>query len=176
MHTKKGSKCLRTPRHFLGEQSAEYLQDRSRQDECTSILSGNRTCWQRFKAVFFTHFSRSKELAYAYTEAKVEKERGEARKVTGEADEIAARKDLTRQKEVKEFNRSVDDIFKNDGLASGAKVLKLAKLIEKNPQVIAQLEKAEEVIEMFGLKNNLENKLVDESQSCSMAKSIVEAK
>ena len=164
MHTKKGSKCLRTPRHFLGEQSAEYLQDRSRQDECTSILSGNRTRWQRLKATLFPYLKRSRELAYAYTEAKVEKERGEARKVTGEADEIAARKDLTRQKEVKEFNRSVDDIFKNDGLASGAKVLKLAKLIEKNPQVVEQLEIAEEVIGMLALKKSINIEVVEESK------------
>jgi hypothetical protein len=107
---------------------------------------------------------RSRELAYAYTEAKVEKERGEARKVTGEADEIAARKDLTRQKEVKEFNRSVDDIFKNDGLASGAKVLKLAKLIEKNPQVVEQLEIAEEVIGMLALKKSINIEVVEESK------------
>ena len=146
------------------EQPSKYLKVRSHQETFVSIRSGNRTRWQRLKATLFPRLKRSKELAYAYTEAKVEKELNEARKVAEEADEIAARKDLTRQKEVKEFNRSVDDIFKIDRLASGAKIIKLAKLIEMNPQVVAQLKKVEEVIETLALKKALNIEVDDESK------------
>lgn len=55
-----------------------------------------RTRWERFKFWLFPHFKKSEELAEAYAEAKVEKEKSEERKRTEEAAEIAARKDLTR--------------------------------------------------------------------------------
>lgn len=122
-----------------------------------------QTRWQRFKAFLFPHLRRSKELADAYTEAKVEKERSEARKVAEEAAEIAAKKDLIRQKSAKEFGAVIDDIFADDSLPPGAKALKLAKLMEENPQVAAQLENVKGIIETLALKKGLNIQAVDES-------------
>ena len=95
----------------------------------------------------FPYLIRSKELSCEYTEAKVEKERSEARKVAEEAAEIAAKRDLIRQKSAKEFGIVIDDIFADDGLPLSAKALKLSKLMEENHGVLAQLEKAEKIIE-----------------------------
>lgn len=175
MNVIKRSKCLCRLRHFKNKQSSEYLKIQSRKDTNVLERSRKRTRWQRFKATLFPHLRRSKELAYAYTEAKVEKERSEARKIAEEAAEIAATKDLIRQKSAKEFGAVIDDIFADDSLPAGAKALKLAKLMEKNPRVVAQLERADKVIEKFSLKNNHEDKLVDESQSHSMSNSIAQS-
>lgn len=122
-----------------------------------------RTRWERFKFWLSPHLKKNEELAEAYAKAKVEKEKSEARKRTEEAAEIAARKDLTRQKEVKEFCNIVDVIFADDGLPPGAKALKLAKLMEENPQVAAQLDKIKDLIEKLALSKGLNIEVVDES-------------
>ena len=106
---------------------------------------------------------RSKELADAYTEAKVQKERSEACKIAEEASEIAAKKDLIRQKSAKEFGAVIDDIFADDSLPPGAKALKLAKLMEENPQVAAQLDNVKEIIETLALKKDFNIQSVNES-------------
>jgi hypothetical protein len=97
------------------------------------------TLWERFEFFLFPHLKRSKELAEAYAEAKVEKEKSEARKTTEQAAKIAARRDLELerkripdQEEIREFNAAVDNIFSDDRLPEQAKALKFAKLIEKN--------------------------------------------
>jgi hypothetical protein len=123
-----------------------------------------QTRWQRFKTWIFPYWKESKELAKTYSQAEVAKKENEARKLMEEAAEIAARKDLTQQKEVKQFNDIIDDIFADDGLLPGAKALKLAKLMEKNPQVAAQLEKVKDIIEKLALKKGLNMEVVDESQ------------
>ena len=151
----------RNPRN---EPPTKYLKVRSRQETDIFIHCGDRTRWQRFKAALFPYLRRSKELADAYDEAKVEKERSEARKIAEEADKIAAKRDLIRQKSAKEFGDVVDDIFMVDSLPLGARALKLAKLIEKNPNVFAQLEKAEEVIESLAFKKVLRVEIVDKSK------------
>jgi hypothetical protein len=165
MFLNKGSECPYRSGHFLIGQSSEYLKVKSRQERDILKLSGNHTKWQRLKATLFPHLKRSKELAYAYTEAKVEKERSEARKIAEEAAEIAAKKDLIRQKSAKEFVAVIDDIFADDSLPPGAKALKLAKLMEENPQVAAQLENVKEIIETLALKKGLNIQAVDESNN-----------
>jgi len=174
MEIRKGSKCLCQSRHFKNEQSSEYLKIQSRKDTNVLEHSRKRTRWQRFKAILFPYLSRSKDLAYTYTEAKVEKERSEARKIEEEANEIAAKRDLIKQKSAKEFGYVIDEIFADDSLPAFAKALKLAKLMEENPQVVAQLERAEEVIDKFSLNKNHKNKIVAESQSCIIDNSITQ--
>jgi len=122
-----------------------------------------QTLWGRFKAFVFPWLRRSKDLGEAYAEAKIAREENEARKIAEQAAEIAARKDVTRQKEVQTFNAIIDDIFAYDTLPPGAKALKLAKLMEKNPQVAKQLEKVKDIIENLALKKGLNLEVVDES-------------
>jgi hypothetical protein len=122
-----------------------------------------RTRWECFKSWLFPHMRKSKELAQAYTEAKVAKEENEARKKAEEAAEIAARKDLIRQQEASEFNALIDDIFAEDGMPAGAKALKLAKLMEKNPQIVAQLDEVKGIIEELALKKGLNIELEEDS-------------
>lgn len=113
------------------------------------------------------HLQESTILAEAYVkavEAKAEKEISEARKIMAEAAEIAARRELEIQKEGENFLAIVDDIFVNDELTEATKALKLAKLIEKNPEIAAQLVKVKEIIEKLALKDGLNFELLDESQ------------
>jgi hypothetical protein len=148
-------KCLsRSRRHFFNIKSSKFLKARSLQNADVLNHSENLSCWQRLKSVLFLYFTRSKELAYTYTEAKVEKERSEARKIAEQADEIAAQKNLIRQKSAKEFSAVINEIFADDGLPTGAKAFKLAKLIEENPRVMSQLEKIGKIVEKFSLDSN----------------------
>ena len=138
----------------LKEQQSKHLKVGSFVKTDTLSQYRGRTCWQRFKGTLFTHLKISRELAYAYTEAKVEKERNEALKIAEEADEIAAKKDLVRQKSAKEFSAVINEIFADDGLPTGAKDLKLAKLMDENPRVMSQLKKIGKVVEKFSLDSN----------------------
>ncbi len=114
--------------------------------------------WKLFTEWFVTYLKKCEELMEAYAEAKIEKEKSQARKTTEEAAEIAARKDteiarkrLMDQEEILKFNTVIDDIFKDDGLPSVAKALKFAKLLKENPEVVAQLNKVKEVIKKLRL-------------------------
>jgi hypothetical protein len=91
-------------------------------------------------------------LSEQYAEAVVHREQSEAHRVAEQAAEIAARKDLIRQKEVQEFSRSVDEIFVADGLPPIAKALKLAKLMESNPHVEAHIGAAKEILKELPLQ------------------------
>lgn len=118
----------------------------------------DKRLWSRFKRWLFPHIYKTEKLATEYAEAKVQKEKSSARKIAEEAADIAAKKDTERakkalldQEEVLKFNSAVDDIFGDDGLPEEAKVLKFAKLMEKNPRVIEQLDRVKEVIERLRL-------------------------
>lgn len=140
------------------------VSQRSIVDRRSASYINNGSFWYRFKAFVCPWLRQSEDLVEAYAKAKVEREENEARKIAEEAAEIAARKDVTRQKEVKTFNAIIDDIFKDDTLPMGAKALKLAKLIENNPQVAKQLENVTDIIEKLALKKGLNIEVVDDSQ------------
>ncbi len=125
---------------------------------------GEQARWKGFKAWLFPYLKKSKELAAAYSQAEVTKKENEARKIAEEAAEIAARKDVTKQKEVQTFNAIIDDIFANDTLPPGAKALKLAKLMEKNPQIAKQLEEVKDIIEKLALTRGVNIEVVNDSQ------------
>jgi len=124
------------------------------------------TPWQRLKSwILWTlpWFESSKGLGVAYAKAKVARE-------NNTAEEIAARKDfegelrrVLDQREIKEFNANVDDILSEDGLSSGGKMLKLAKLVEKNQGVLEELAKTKEIAIELGLKTCLNDQILLES-------------
>ena len=87
---------------------------------------------QRFYGWIFPHLQLGEELAEEYFEAKVKKEQSEA--------------NILKLKEVGEFNNIINDIFSNDDLPQVVKALKLAKIIESNPDVIVHLESAKKII------------------------------
>lgn len=134
----------------------------------TAFLVGRRKMrveekrWRQFRAWMFPHLKKSEKLAEAYAEAKVEKEKSQARKVMEEAAEIAAKSELARQKALKEFGAMVDDVFADDKIPETVRALKLAKLIEKNPEVAAQLEKVKEIIEKLASTRGLSVEAVDD--------------
>ena len=91
--------------------------------------------FKRFVSIF-PHLLKTVALGRKYIRAKVTQEENKAKKTAAEAAEIAARKELQeqeaateRQREVQEFSKNVDDIFKDDGLPPDAKMLKMAKYL-----------------------------------------------
>jgi hypothetical protein len=101
------------------------------------------TRWERLKHWLFPHLREGKQLAEAYTRARVAREEGEARKIAEEAIRIAVKADLEKQEDLKEFGAAVDEIFRNRALGHEARVLKLAKLIENNPEILGHVDKAQ---------------------------------
>ncbi len=106
--------------------------------------SSTQMTWrERLKRWLFPHLREGKHLAEAYTRARVAREEGEARKAAEEAMRIAVRADLEKQEDLKKFVAAVDEIFQHPGAVPEATLLKLAKLIENNPGVPAQVGKAQ---------------------------------
>ena len=133
----------RLPHRHLGESPQTQTCKKSFLLPATAV----QTRWQRVKASLLPYLRKSKKLAMAYTESQVEKAQNEARMISEQADEIESRKCLTQQEEVKEFCCTVDSIFADDGLPPVVKALKLAKLMEKNPRLLSQLEKVRDVLD-----------------------------
>lgn len=110
------------------------------------VVSGSMTRttrWGRFKHWLFPHLREGKQLAEAYTRARVAREEGEARKIAEEATRIAVKTDLEKQEDLKEFGAAVNEIFQNPALGHEARVLKLAKMIENNPEILGHVDKAQ---------------------------------
>jgi len=103
----------------------------------------------------FPWLKRGRNLGVAYTNAKFAREENEAQKLVAEAAEIAARTDIMRQQEAREFNALVNDIFADNGLPWTAKKLKFSKLIENNPEIIKQMEKVNYLIEKLAMEKEL---------------------
>lgn len=141
---------------------------------CSDIVSINQntsgravksTCWCHIKFWIRCHWRITNKLSKEYAEAKVEKEKNEAQKIAEEKYAIAAQSALIRQEELRRFFFLIDDIFDNDGLPMIAKRLKLAKLLEKYPELLAQLNKTKDFMipNLNGEKkaNNETKKLCD---------------
>ncbi len=143
------------------EQAREYSRVQPSDESGLLPTRGKTTLWQKVKNALILHLKHGRHLAEAYAEATVQKEYSEAHKIAEEAAEIAARKDLIKQEEVKEFASIVDNIFAADGLPQTAKALKLAKLMQNNPQVAVQLANAKEIFERL-----CPERLTDASDKC----------
>ena len=65
---------------------------------------------------------------------------------------------------VEKFNKNIDDIFKEDGLPDSAKMLKLAKLIAENPDIVEQLDKVNGIIEKLGWERGTRIGILDSSE------------
>jgi len=112
--------------------------------------------WQRFVYIILPWLKHGRDLARIYTEAKVDREEAQAKKIVEEATKIKVEKDILKQQEVKEFVALVDDIFAKDDLPLPAKMLKIAKLLEANPQIMMQLEKINDFLEKIGLEKEFQ--------------------
>jgi hypothetical protein len=134
------------------EQAREYERVRPCNESCLLRTRGKKTRWQKLRDALIPYLKSSRRLAEVYAEAAVQKERSEAQKIAGEAAEIAARKDLIKQKEVKEFSSNIDDIFAVNDLPPVAKALKLAKLMENNPQIEAHIGAAQGLLQELSLR------------------------
>jgi hypothetical protein len=116
---------------------------------------GESNLWARFKLFLFKRLPKGDDLIEAYTTAERRIRESEARKNVQKATELAAEADLKRQQATKEFQDNVDRVFSDDGLPPAAKKLKLAKLIESNPDLEKQLDKVEKIIERLSTKGGI---------------------
>jgi hypothetical protein len=117
-----------------------------------------RSLWQKFLNVIWPFTRKGGKwakygygLSKTFIEAEVANKQNQAAKTAAEAAELSARADANRNQAAKIFNEQIDSIFKDDLLPESAKLLKLAKLLESNPDLAAQLEKVAELIESLQL-------------------------
>ena len=100
-------------------------------------------------------FRRAEDLGEAYAEARVTKENAEAEKFAAEAAEATARADQVRQETVRAVNEEITRIFSDDGLPDFARGLQLANLLTRNPEIIEQLDRIQEVYEHLHVLHGL---------------------
>lgn len=140
---------------------------------------GERTRWQGFVGWVSGWFWKADELGEAYLEGRVSRETNESLRVVTEAAEIAARTDvakaqreevlaqadLAKQQAAKQFFENVDNVFARDGAPTQAKLLKLAKLLESNPEVGDQVEKVQEIMERLQFQRGAKIGIFDSVES-----------
>lgn len=125
--------------------------------------------WSRFLAWFLPGLRKkvqlADELASNYARAKVgqeeaeaEKRKAEAQRAAAEAAETAARADAARMQEVKQFCDIVDGVdFSSPGPADA---LKLARLLQENPEVAEQLNTVASLFDRLRLMHGTEVQVV----------------
>ena len=92
------------------------------------------------------------DLGRTFAEAEVADRVNRAEKTAAETAEIAASADLKRQESVRVFNTEIDSIFAQDNLPDSAKMLKLAKLFEANPELVQQVDRVTHILERLTLQ------------------------
>lgn len=104
-----------------------------------------RSRFQAFKEFFIPRLARQEALGIAYENAVVNKVDAEGEKLIQEAAKLAAEKDLIKQEQFRTFCETVDKSFSANDPQQNV-MLKLAKLLETNPEIGNQLEKVNEII------------------------------
>ncbi len=136
--------------------------------------TGERSIWSRFLNAIWPFSKRGGEwakysggLGKAFAEAEVSQRANTAARTAAEAAETAARADVSRQEAVRVFNEQIDAIFGDDGLPESAKLLKLAKLLEKNTDLSEQIENVTEIIDRLALTRGSKIKIGATSRKMS---------
>lgn len=118
-----------------------------------------QSVWRRFLQTVFPFMKRGgkwaehgADLARSYAEAEVADRNNRALKTAAEAAEISARADLARNEAAKVFSDEVDAIFADRDLPESARMLKLAKLFEANPDLAAQVERVTDLLNRLHLQ------------------------
>lgn len=95
---------------------------------------------------------RAEEALIQKAEADAVKSAAEAEKTIEEAARIAAEKDRLRQDTLQKFNENLDSVFKPEDPRE-ITMLKMAKLLEANPDLEKQLDRVNEIIARLGAQN-----------------------
>lgn len=105
-----------------------------------------KTYFEAFKAFFVPRLRKQEEIAIAYEEAVVRKTEAEGEKFIEEAARTSAEKDVANQQALSQFCANVDNIF-TPGDSPHATMLKMAKLLESNPEIAAQLDQVNSILD-----------------------------
>jgi hypothetical protein len=116
--------------------------------------------FRRFWEWLFPRLERGADLSEAYGRAGVAEKDASARRIAEEAAEIAAKRELAeaqaatqRQAEVKQFIENIEAI---EGLQTTAgRKLAFAKVLEKNPDMVAQVEIVEQIVDRLSIQRGL---------------------
>jgi hypothetical protein len=63
------------------------------------------------------------------------------------------KRELLNQKVIRDFNKNIDNIYADDGLPESAKIIKMAKLLEKNPEVPNKIDGAIKLLKTLESNN-----------------------
>ena len=111
------------------------------------------TRFRAFLAFFVPRLKKQEELAIAFEEATVRKLDAEGEKLLQEAAKLAVEKDIARQQELRLFQENVERTFSADDRPEVV-MLKMAKLLQSNPDIAAQLNKVNGVLERLASNRN----------------------
>ncbi|MDP2448021.1 MAG: hypothetical protein Q8M93_07275 [Polaromonas sp.] len=100
--------------------------------------------FEKFKQVVLPRLAQQEKFAVAFQEATVRKIEAEGEKLVEEAAKIAAEKDVAKQEALRIFCQTVDSTFGSED--PNAYALKLAKLLETNPEMANQLSKVQGIL------------------------------
>lgn len=110
------------------------------------VTEREKTFFEAFKAFFVPRLRKQEAIALAYEEAVVRKTEAEGEKLIEEASKLSAEKDVTKQQELRQFCENVENIFSPSD-SPHATMLKMAKLLETNPGIAAQLDRVNAVLD-----------------------------
>ena len=104
------------------------------------------TRFAAFKKFFIPRLRKQEELALAFEEAAVRKLDAEGEKLSQEAAKIAAEREVTKQEELRRYQENVENTFRPSD-SPEVTILKMAKLLQMNPEIADQLAKVNAVLE-----------------------------
>lgn len=107
--------------------------------------------FEAFKKIFIPRLKKQEGLALSYERAKLRKIRGEGEAKVEEAAKIASEIDQMKQKELKEFCEIIDSHFAEMDPSLSVHI-KMAKLLQTNPQIVKQLEKVQGMLGALNLE------------------------
>ncbi|MCH8922935.1 MAG: hypothetical protein IIA67_07285 [Planctomycetes bacterium] len=124
---------------------AGKVQGRPKSDAEGNIPRRDFLVWKPFKEWFREKLQLAECLTERLATAKVDQEENKAAQLAADAAEKAARKeetlaktDIANQQAVQEFTKAVEHI---GGLPAGQQEIAFLKLIEKNPNIMEQIDK-----------------------------------
>lgn len=121
-----------------------------------------------FKRLFLPKLKQQESMANEFLHAKVKKEHGDAEAKVEEAAKIAAEKSKIQQEELTEFCNTVDNHFMEADDDTKIK-LKMAKLLETNPEIGNQLDKVNSILESLQSKRGVRVSIQDSATQTTIA-------
>jgi len=126
-----------------------------------------RAWFTAFKNFWIPRLKKQENYATSYQNAKITEADGQSAQAIQAAAKIAAERDQLRQKEFDDFCKTIDQHFSGEE-SPELLVLKFAKLLQTNPEIVDQIEKVNSLIQSLSLNystnikfTNIKNRMLE---------------